>query len=204
MSDMPLSGVGLPVGQYLTLEAFCTCTRTYQRYAEQISPLPQCSESVVALRELCDRILDPIITHFGLENFRLTYGFCSPDLKRFLEKIDPATGRRHGRVSPNLDQHMAHEKKKNGRYYCDRLGAACDFQIRAVPSDAVVDWIVAQRLPFDSLYFYGTDRPIHISYGPQHKRDIWTFTNQGTPTRKGTERWRALLDDETGGDELTE
>ncbi|WP_255527048.1 hypothetical protein [Nodosilinea sp. LEGE 07088] len=35
----------------------------------------------------------------------------------------------------------------------------------------------------DSLYFYGADRPIHISYGPQRKGDIWAFTEQGTPTR---------------------
>jgi len=28
-----------------------------------------------------------------------------------------------------------------------------------------VEWILEQQLPFDSLYFYGSDRPIHISYG---------------------------------------
>jgi hypothetical protein len=86
---------------------------------------------------------------------------------------------------------MAHEVNRNGQYYCDsrrdrfanRLGAACDFRILDLPSDALVDWIVAQGLPFDSLYFYGADRPIHISYGPQHKRDIWAFTAWGTPTR---------------------
>jgi hypothetical protein len=80
---------------------------------------------------------------------------------------------------------MAHEVKRNGRYYCDRLGVACDFRILDLPSDALVDWIVAQGLPFDSLYFYGVSRPIHISYGPQQKRDIWAFTNRGVPTRKG-------------------
>ena len=48
---------------------------------------------------------------------------------------------------------------------------------------------MAQALPFDSLYFYGAERPIHVSYGPQHKRAIWTFTAQGTPTRRGIEHW---------------
>jgi hypothetical protein len=81
---------------------------------------------------------------------------------------------------------MAHEVNRHGRYYCSRLGAARDFRIMEFSSDALVSWIVAQGLPFDSLYFYGGDRPIHISYGPQHKRDIWAFTAQGTPTRKGT------------------
>ncbi|MEB3230859.1 MAG: hypothetical protein VKJ64_07620 [Leptolyngbyaceae bacterium] len=52
-----------------------------------------------------------------------------------------------------------------------------------------MDWILEQRLPFDSLYFYGAERPIHISYGPQQKRDIWMFTAKGTPTRKGVDRW---------------
>jgi hypothetical protein len=79
---------------------------------------------------------------------------------------------------------MAHEVKRNGRYYCDsrrdrfanRLGAACDFRILDLPSNDLVDWIVAQKLPFDSLYFYGANRPIHISYGPKHKRETWAFT----------------------------
>ncbi|MGF1523749.1 MAG: hypothetical protein ACFBSF_15640 [Leptolyngbyaceae cyanobacterium] len=35
-----------------------------------------------------------------------------------------------------------------------------------LPSDELVKWIVAQQLPFDSVYFYGVERPIHISYGP--------------------------------------
>jgi hypothetical protein len=47
-------------------------------------------------------------------------------------------------------------------------------------------------LPFDSLYFYGVDRPIHISYGPENKREIWTFTGSGQPTRKGIEHWLEL------------
>jgi hypothetical protein len=78
---------------------------------------------------------------------------------------------------------MAHEKNRNGRYYCERLGAACDFRILDLPSDDLVRWIVAQGLPFDSLYFYGVDRPIHISYGPQSKQKIWKFTDKQIPIR---------------------
>ncbi len=78
---------------------------------------------------------------------------------------------------------MAHEVNRHGRYFCQRLGAACDFRILGLPINALVEWIVAQGLPFDSIYFYGADRPIHISYGPQHKRDIWAFTEWGTPKR---------------------
>jgi hypothetical protein len=35
----------------------------------------------------------------------------------------------------------------------------------------VAQWIV-QHTPFDRLYFYGADRPIHVSYGPNHKREV--------------------------------
>jgi len=179
------------LGRYLTLEEFCTCTQTYRRYAAQIDPFPQNrDETIPALAALCQHILDPIIDEFGRERFQLTYGFCSKDLKRFLAKKDPVTGVKNGRVSPERDQHMAHEQNGNGCYFCSRLGAACDFRIVDLPSDELVEWILVRQLPFDSLYFYRAERLIHISYGPQHKRDIWAFTRAGVPTRRGTERWK--------------
>jgi len=182
--------VNRKLGRHLTLEEFCTCTQTYRRYANQIDPFPKHpNETLPALMALGQHIIDPVIETFGRGRFQLTYGFCSADLKRWLAQTDPITGRKYGIASPRLDQHMAHEVNRNGRYYCPRLGAACDFKIVDLPSDDLVTWIVAQALPFDSLYFYGVERPIHISYGPQHKRDVWTFTAKGTPTRQGTERW---------------
>ncbi len=77
----------------------------------------------------------------------------------------------------------------------------------------LVEWILEQQLPFDSLYYYGRDsrspfraasptetlrvgeaspkdlRPIHISYSPQHRRNIWAFTDKGVPTKRGIEQW---------------
>lgn len=185
------------LGRYLTLEEFCTCTQTYRKYADQIDPFPKnLPETLPALQALNQLILDPVIDHFGRERFRLTYGFCSSDLRKFLEQKDPVTGLKNGRVAPNLDQHMAHEVKKTGKYYCDRLGASCDFYITNLETCQVIDWILQQKLPFDSLYFYGNDRPLHISYGPRNKRDIWAFTATGTPTKKGIEAW---LDQVKGG-----
>ncbi len=177
------------VGKYLSLEEFCTCSQTYQKYAELINPFPQNEESLRAIADLNQWIIDPVIDFFGREKFKLTYGFCSSDLKKFLQKKDPITGLKNGRVAPEIDQHLACEVKKNGKYYCERLGAACDFLIVNCGSDRLVEWILSQELPFDSLYFYGKNRPIHISYGPQHKRDIWTFTPGGQPTKKGLEKW---------------
>jgi hypothetical protein len=186
------------LGKYLTLQEFCTCTQTYRKYADRIDPYPQNPEETIpALEALCQHILDPVIDRFGRGRFQLTYGFCSKDLKRFLSQKDPETGIKNGRVDPSRDQHMAHEKNRNGKYYCDRLGAACDFRIVGLESDKLVEWILEQRLPFDSLYFYGSnfctetlhDRPIHISYSSQHRRSIWAFTHHGVPTKKGIETW---------------
>ena len=180
------------LGKYLTLADFCTCSCTYQKSAAHIEPYPKHPDSIAALKALNQFIVDPVIDYFGRANFQLTYGFCSPDLKRFLNQKDAATGLKNGRIDPSRDQHMAHEVKRNGRYYCERLGAACDFRIVDVNSDRLIDWMLAHKLPFDSLYFYGAERAIHISYGPQHKRDIWTFTRTGQPTKKGIEAWVKL------------
>ena len=178
------------IGNYLSLPEFCTCTQAYQKYADSINPYPQnVAETIPALRALCQHLLDPVIDHFGRRRFQLTYGFCSIDLKRYLSQKDPETGLKSGRVDPRRDQHMAHEVNRRGQYYCDRLGAAGDFQIVDLVSDQLVEWILEQQLPFDSLYFYGSDRPLHISYGPQHKRAIWTFSESGMPTQKGIESW---------------
>jgi len=180
----------MQVGKYLSLETFCTCSQTYQKYKDKIDPYPRSSESITAIKNLNTYIIDPIIDHFGHKNFKLTYGFCSADLKRFLNQKDPKTGLKNGRIDPSRDQHMAHEINRNGNYHCKRLGAACDFLIVNIESDQVIDWIVSVSLPFDSLYYYGKSRPIHISYGPENKQAIWTFTAKGTPTRKGTEKWQ--------------
>ncbi len=181
------------LGKYLTLQEFCTCTQTYRKYGNDINPYPQnLEETIPALEALCQHILDPVVDHFGRERFQLTYGFCSKDLKRLLSQKDLETGIKNGRVDPSRDQHMAHEVNRNGKYYCDRLGAACDFRILGVERDRLVEWILEQRSPFDSLYFYGRDRPIHISYGAQHKREVWAFTDKGTPTRRGIEDWIEL------------
>jgi hypothetical protein len=186
------------LGRYLSLEDFCTCTQTYRKFVDsfatrrraRINPYPQnLKETIPALQALCQHLLDPIIDHFGRERFQLTYGFCSKDLKWYLNQKDPETGIKNGRVDPSRDQHMAHEVNRNGKYYCDRLGAASDFRILDLESDLLVEWILGQRLPFDSLYYYGCDRPIHISYGSLHRRSIWAFTTSGVPTKKGIENW---------------
>ena len=51
------------------------------------------------------------------------------------------------------------------------LGAAIDFMVEYENMLEVAQW-VAVNTPFDRLYFYGEDQPIHVSFGPNHNRQI--------------------------------
>lgn len=154
------------------LEELCKCSDTYAKYSDLINPYPENSESMRSLCELQVSILTPVIHRFGSENFKLTYGFCSKDLLKFLtfEK---------SRICVKVDQHTAHERNAKGNYYCKNLGAACDFVIVGVDSAKVVSFL--KTLNFDSIYFYGKDRPIHVSYSPSPRRKVWEFTAQNMP-----------------------
>lgn len=121
--------------------------------------LPKRPESYNALYDLAAEVLDPLIDYFGM--IRLTYGFCSPELAREIP----------GRIDPKRDQHAAHELNRRGNPVCDRLGAAVDFAVDDESMLEVAQWVVANTA-FDRLYFYGDDQPIHVSFGPNHDRQI--------------------------------
>jgi hypothetical protein len=104
-------------------------------------------------------VLDPVIDWFGM--ISLTYGFCSPELAREIP----------GRVDPKLDQHTACELNRRGKRVCERLGAAVDFIVEDEDMLEVARWLVTNT-PFDRLYFYGPDVPIHVSYGPDNSRQV--------------------------------
>ena len=36
----------------------------------------------------------------------------------------------------------------------------------------LADWII-ENLPFDRLYFYGSARPLHVSFGPSNQRSAF-------------------------------
>ncbi len=110
-----------------------------------------------------------MIEYFGM--IRLTYGFCSPELAR---KIP-------GRIDPKRDQHAAHELNRRGQAVCERLGAAVDFIVDDESMLEVAQWIVANT-PFDRLYFYGDDKPIHVSFGPNHDRQIVRMVEHSSGT----------------------
>ncbi|TWA66696.1 DNA phosphorothioation-associated putative methyltransferase [Azospirillum baldaniorum] len=147
-----------PCGAHLTFRDLINCGETARRTG--LPNLPKSAESYRALRALAQNILDPVIEWFG--SIELTYGFCSPELSRLIP----------GRIAPALDQHAAHEERANGTPVCPRLGAAVDFLVRDEDMMEVAEWIAANT-PFDRLYVYGHDQPLHVSYGPEHKREIY-------------------------------
>jgi DNA phosphorothioation-associated putative methyltransferase len=141
-------------GRYLTYRQLIECGET-----QQSSGLPNCPkqpDSYTALYDLAIHILDPVIDYFGM--IELTYGFCSHELGKLIKK----------RVAPKLDQHAAHELNTKNNPICLRFGAAVDFIVEDENMREVANW-VAENTQFDRLYFYGEDRPIHVSYGPEKK-----------------------------------
>ena len=160
-----------PCGHYLRFRDLIECGETWRRVMEQrvaeqrvveeasIDNLPQQPESYNALLDLAEQVLDPVIDWFGM--IRLTYGFCSPKLARQIP----------GRIDPKRDQHAAHERNRLGNLVCPRLGAAADFIVADEDMLEVAQW-VAENTPFDRLYFYGSDKPIHVSYGPEQSRQL--------------------------------
>ena len=139
-------------GASLTYRALIQCGETRQRLG--IANLPLNPATYNALHDLTTKILDPVIEYFG--SIRLTYGFSSAELTRNILRG----------IAPKLDQHAACERGPRGALICERGGAACDFLVEDEDMREVADWIVA-NLPFDRLYFYGPDRPIHVSYAPE-------------------------------------
>lgn len=154
-----------PCGRYLTYRQLIECGETQQRL--KLSNVPQQADTYTALFDLASRILDPVIEYFG--KIELTFGFCSAGLARNIKRG----------ISPGLDQHAAHELKRSGEHICSRLGAAVDFLVRDEDMCEVVDWIVGNT-PFDRMYFYGPDRPLHVSYGPELRGEMIEMIQSGS------------------------
>ena len=142
-------------GANFTYRNLIECGETQSQLG--IKNLPLRPETYNALYDLAANILDPVIDYFGA--IKLTYGFCTNELAK---KIN-------GRIAPNLDQHASCELGRGGKLICTRAGAACDFIVDDENMREVADWII-ENLPFDRLYFYAEDRPIHVSFGPQNSR----------------------------------
>lgn len=150
-----------PCGQYLKYRDLIECGETQARTG--LPNLPREPDSYTALFDLARNVLDPVIEYFGM--IRLTYGFASPALTKHIK----------GSIAPKLDQHAAHELNRLGAPVCLRLGAAVDFLVEDEDMLEVARWIAA-NIPFDRLYIYGTNLPIHVSFGPEACSQITVMT----------------------------
>ncbi|MGB3918179.1 MAG: DNA phosphorothioation-associated putative methyltransferase, partial [Thiothrix litoralis] len=152
-----LPDLDTPCGQYHTFRHFIECGETQAQTS--LPNLPKHPETYNALAALALQVIDPVMDYFG--GIELTYGFCSPELAKHIP----------GRIDPKRDQHASFERNTRGNLICERKGAACDFIIPDENMLEVAQWIV-QNTPFDRLYFYGNDKPLHVSYGEAHNRAV--------------------------------
>jgi DNA phosphorothioation-associated putative methyltransferase len=155
-------------GREITYRQLIECGETQGRTG--LPNLPRQPDTYTALHELASFVLDPVIDYFGM--IELSYGFCSAELARAIP----------GRIAPSLDQHAAHELNRRGKPICERLGAACDFLVVDEDMEEVALWVAANT-PFDRLYFYGKDRPIHVSYSHTPARQFVRMTRSASGTR---------------------
>ncbi len=169
---LPVPAVGdlsARCGRHFTLRDLVECGETWVRLsvAEAIDNRPRRPETIAAIARLCADILDPMVDRFG--PVQLTYAFASRCLTRHI---------RSG-IAPSLDQHAGCEVGRGGRPVCARMGQAVDVAVPGVASQVVARWIAAET-PFDRLYFYGAERPIHVSVGPERTRSIvWVRRREG-------------------------
>jgi hypothetical protein len=147
--------------KHFSYEDFYYCSNTWQR--TKVSNSPEQDETYESIKQLATTILDPIVETFG--KIEISYGFCSHALASEIKKNDKPL------ISPNLDQHAGYELNSKGNRICSRGGFACDFIIPDLSMKLIAKWIV-DNCDFDRLYFYGENRPIHVSIGPDDKRQI--------------------------------
>ena len=123
------------------------------------------TESNSAIISLCSHILQPIQNEFG--KITITYGFTSHPLLLQIKKHAPQ------HIAPNIDQHSSYEVNTKGNIICNRGGAACDISVSGFENNMfhVAKW-VNENMPFDRMYLYGKNRPIHISFGAEQNRFI--------------------------------
>ena len=136
-------------------EDFLSCSETFQNI--MVDNVPCRDDTYKFIRQLANDILEPCLSKFG--HLKLTYGFCGNKLSRAIKK-----GNRG--IYPPLDQHAGMELNASGDLICSRGGMAADFHCLPASSLAVAKFIV-EKLPFDRLYFYGADRPVHVSVNKQ-------------------------------------
>jgi hypothetical protein len=144
------------------------------RHAVSIINTPSPS-SAAWLKTLISEILLPLQQ---LGEIRVTYGFVGYELNKYIQKHSPSG------TAPILDQHASCETNLKDHFICNRPGAACDILITGYEDrmQLVAQYII-QNLHYDRLYFYGRNRPIHVSVAPQNTYQLQVM-NQSDKGRR--------------------
>ncbi len=123
---------------------------------------PKAEQTLHYLNQLSE-LLTNIENELG--KVTITYGFTSHNLLCYLNKHSP------GDMGPTLDQHASSELNSRGNRICKRDGASCDILVAGYEHkmDEIARYITA-NVNYDRLYFYGKDRPLHISIGPEQAK----------------------------------
>lgn len=151
-----------PCGEHFVYRQLVECGETWRQLAaagQPVDNVPREPGTFAAMRDLCAAVLDPVVRRFG--RLDLTYAFASPRLTRHIA----------GRIHPPGDQHAGHERDRAGKPVCSRLGVAADFLVPGADARAIALFVV-EHTDFDRLYVYAPDRPVHVSVGPERKRQI--------------------------------
>jgi DNA phosphorothioation-associated putative methyltransferase len=152
-----IPNIDAPCSQFFKFRDLIEAGETWRR--TQVENIPDSPDSFNALADLARLVLDPVVEYFG--KIEITHGFCSAKLARHIKRG----------IDPKLDQHSAYELNTRGNRVCDRGGAAVDFLVVDEDMREVAEWIAA-HLPFDRLYYYGTARPLHVSFGPETRGEL--------------------------------
>lgn len=125
--------------------------------------IPKAAQTIEYIGKFSEEILERILLEFGRPI--ISFGFCSSHLANEIKK------RPSPHIAPELDQHAGFELNTRGKRICQRDGFAVDFFVQGVPSSQLVDWI-EKSANYDRIYFYGDDRPLHVSIAPSPVRQV--------------------------------
>lgn len=126
------------------------------------------------LEMLIGEILIPTEGKYGA--LTITYGFTSSKLAAYISKHSPSG------TAPQLDQHAACELNSKNNEISKRTGSACDF-IVPNQSMAEITRFIVKNLNFDRIYYYGKNRPIHVSISDTPVKHLQIMCESSTGRR---------------------
>ena len=126
---------------------------------------PKEVESIKSIFMLVETVLIPVSKKFG--EIKITYGFVSPELNRYIQR-NSSSG-----TYPSTDQHAASELNQANNQICNRQGLACDFIVNGYEKQVgQIMLFIINNLDFDKIYYYGNNKPLHVSVGDKSEKHL--------------------------------